>query len=233
MKQMNESVQKAFDDLTFRIDPGSLLTEEESKAIQEAEKKKAHAELVKQRFNEIGVPKRLLFARERLKVNTPWGEAAAKLKNMIGTGTLLVLRGQPGTGKSQLAAELLIHGVTEKDLTAKFVTFTDIQLQIKTAFNDSMGESAAIKTLTKPDILAIDEFDWIPNRQASATDDYWQSTIYHIINKRYNDMKDTILTSNKTEAEFAATTIAPIKSRIAETGGLVSTDDWTNWRERC
>jgi len=65
-----------------------------------------------------------------------------------------------------------------------------------------------------------------------TTDDYWSGLIYHIINKRYNDMKDSVMTSNKSREEFEKTTISPVKSRIDETGGVLSFDSWKDWRSR-
>ena len=233
MKKIEDAVESVFEKLTAGIDPSKLLTEEEKQALDAAEQKRQSAFYAQCRLSEMNAPKRLMMNKEKLNYDSDWGLTAASLKKLIGTGTLLVLRGKSGTGKSQLAVELMIHGITEKELKARFVTFSEIQLKIKEGFNSGNGEAEIIKMMIKPDILTVDEFDWCPNRKENVIDDYWQGIMYHVINQRYYDMKDTILTSNKTEEAFAATTIAPIKSRIEETGGLVSTDDWTDWRGLC
>jgi hypothetical protein len=216
----------------INIDPKSLITEDEKNAIRTAEIKAAKMERAKTRLETLGAPKRLILGRSRTDWSGTWGEKARIMKTKIGTGTILVFRGPPGTGKTQMACELLIHAITELDLSAKFSSYTDMQLAIKGSFGRTGGEQSIIESMTKPSVLVIDEFDWAPTKRDKVTDDYWQGIIYHIINHRYGDMQDTILTSNKSEAEFADTTISPIKSRIMECGGVVSTDGWTDWRVR-
>ena len=208
------------------------MTDEQIESLRNEQLQREKMLRAQSRMDSMDAPKRLMVNRDTLKKDNDWGRAAASLKKLIGTGAILVLRGKPGTGKTQLAVELMIHGIMEKDLPARFETFSRIQMNIKKAFNEKTGENGVIKKLLSYDILTIDEFDWIPSNKENATDDYWQQIIYHVINERYNNMQDTILTSNKTAEAFAATTLVQIKSRIAETGGMVSTDDWIDWRMR-
>jgi DNA replication protein DnaC len=225
-KTIDQSLQKILDS----FDPSKLMTTEQQKAAQEAAEAEQKENIRKERINALAVPKRLKLGREHLSDGNHWRGAFDQLKEAIGTGTIIAIRGKPGTGKSQMAAELLYHGVEEKELTGLFITFTDLQLEVKSTFNTVNSEASVIKRLIKPDMLVIDEFDWLPEKSAEVTDNYWQSILYHIINKRYYDMKDTILTSNKSLDDFKKTTITPIKSRITETGYLVNTDDWTDFR---
>lgn len=224
---INESLKKI---LGKDFDPSKLMTDEQIKAAQEASEAEEKENIRKERINALAVPKRLKLGRSHLSDGNHWRYALDKLKDSIGTGTIIVLRGKSGTGKSQMAAELLYHGVEEKDLSGLFTTLTDLQLDVKATFNTAFSEASVIKKLIKPGVLVIDEFDWIPEKNTEATDNYWQSIIYHIINKRYYDMKDTVLTSNKSLEDFNKTTISPIKSRITETGYLVNTDNWTDFR---
>ena len=230
MTNIEKNVADLFEQMVKKMDTSKLMTEDELKAIEEKRLQTEKMAIAQTRLDIMNAPKRLMVNREKLNYNSDWGRTAEGLKKLIGTGTLLVFRGKPGTGKTQLSVELMIHGIMEKELLAKFETFSRIQMAVKKAFGDSRGESPVIKKLLSPDILTIDEFDWVPSSKENATDGYWQQLMYHVINERYNDMKDTILTSNKSAVIFAETTLVQIKSRIAETGGMVSTDGWTDWR---
>ena len=230
MTNIEKNVESVFAAMVKKMDTSKLITDEELKILEAKQKENNRIALAHSRLDTMAAPKRLMVNREKLKYNSDWGRTAEGLKKLIGTGTLLVLRGKPGTGKSQLAVELMIHGIMDKELNAKFETFSRIQMAIKKSFGDSRGETSVVNKLLIPDILTIDEFDWVPSSKENATDGYWQQLMYHVINERYNDMKDTILTSNKSAVIFAETTLVQIKSRIAETGGMVSTDGWTDWR---
>lgn len=224
-----KTIDNALQKILNGFDPSKLMTDEQIKSAQEAAEAEEKENIRRERINALAVPKRLKLGRSHLSDGNHWRYALDKLKDSIGTGTIIVLRGKSGTGKSQMAAELLYHGI-DKDLSGLFITLTDLQLDVKATFNTALSEASVIKRLIKPDILVIDEFDWMPEKNTEVTDNYWQSIIYHIVNKRYYDMKDTIMTSNKSLEDFNRTTIDPIKSRITETGYLVNTDNWTDFR---
>ena len=229
-EQTQTIIEGLLEKLTIQIDPSQLMTEEQLRDLQKAEKERRKAELSQRRLEAFCAPKRLILGRSHLNRSTLWGEKLDKLKPQIGTGTLLVFQGPSGTGKTQMAIELAYYAMTEKDLSAKFTTLSELQLELKSTFGRDGGEQAVVQRMIRPDLLVIDEFDWAPMKKERVTDDYWQGILYHIINHRYGDMKDTLLTSNKSAEEFEQTTLVPLKSRIIETGGIISTEGWRDWR---
>lgn len=224
-------------DLGVNIDPTVLKTEEEIEAIRKEELRQKNLAEANERYAALGAPKRLMQEAPQVKRDNAWGWKAEELKKKIGTGTTLVFRGPPGTGKSQMAVELCRHAIYEKGMTARFVSFSMIQLLLKSSFgqaksNAQDGEFGIIKSLMTPQLLVIDEFDWCPSGSGAVTDSYWQSIMYNLIDYRWGDILDTILTSNKTKEEFETDTLATVKSRIGHTGGVISTEGWIDWRAR-
>ena len=231
-EQTREIIKTIWTQWKIRIDPNQLMSEEEQQALLKAEEERQRIEKHQRRMEALHAPKRLILGHSALDRSGTWGEKLNKLKPQIGTGTLLVFQGPSGTGKSQMALELALYAITVKELTARFITFLELQLNLKNAFGKDGGEQDIIQRMVRPDLLIIDEFDWVPVRRERVTDDYWQGILYHIINHRYGDMKDTLLTSNQSAEEFEQSTLAPIKSRIMETGGVINTEGWRDWRNQ-
>jgi len=53
--------------------------------------------------------------------------------------------------------------------------------------------------------------------------------LFELLNRRYNDLKDTILIANKSKAEFQDYIGPSLASRMNETGGIVECN-WPSFR---
>lgn len=238
MENSEQRPEEILKRLGINIKTENLKTEEELDAIRKDEIRQKAAALAAERWKTFGAPKRLRMEVEKVQRNNEWGLKAQELKQKIGTGTTLVFRGPPGTGKSQMGVELCRYAIFEKAMTARFVSFAMIQLLLKTSFSSQLnrsqpgGEFEVIQGLMNPQVLVIDEFDWCPSGAGAVTESYWQNIMYNLIDYRWGEMLDTVLTSNKTREEFENDTLKTVKSRITQTGGIISTDGWTNWRAR-
>lgn len=136
----------------------------------------------------------------------------------------LFLHGKPGRGKSYLAAALIrarieairvpedISDASQLTHGMIWVNVTDMLLEIKACFKEGaaadseevvIGKYASVKWLTLDDIGPEKTTDWV------------LQTLYTIIDRRYRDMRRTVITSNLSIPEIELKVGARIASRIA------------------
>ncbi len=107
----------------------------------------------------------------------------------VGKGLLLI--GQVGVGKTHLAVATL-KGLIEKGVPCLFCEFGSLLKQIQDSYNpvSKTSELRVLAPVYQAEVLVLDELG------ASIPTDWVRDTMYQIINKRYNDKKLTIFTSN-------------------------------------
>lgn len=149
-------------------------------------------------------------------------------------GDGLYIEGTNGTGKTHLAAAIALQLIGE-GIPVICKTSSDLLLDIKKSFDDSsVSEAQVLDVYKKVDLLIIDD---LGKEQCS---DWSMSTLYSILNDRYEDMKPTIVTTNYnaealvnalTPRGFDNTKIVAIISRLRETS-TVMTMAWADIRGR-
>lgn len=155
-----------------------------------------------------------------------WGEAERKLLNRIGTGYMVALIGIRGSGKTQLGIEIM-RATTERLKSALYCTATGFFLDLTPDARKESGrcEKSIINDYAKPSLLVIDEF-------GKRGDSDWETRLlFHLLDRRYLDCKDTILIANQTREEFEKTVGPSIASRMSETGGIYECN-WESYRTR-
>jgi len=103
----------------------------------------------------------------------------------------LLYLGTCGVGKTHLAVSALKE-LIKKGIPGMFYDFRDLLKEIQDSYNPNTHTSE-LKILTpifEAEVLALDELG------ASKPTEWVQETMTHIINKRYNERKVTIFTSN-------------------------------------
>ena len=103
----------------------------------------------------------------------------------------LLFMGPAGVGKTHLAVSI-IRALIEKGFAGLFYEFGSLLKQIQDSYNP-VSKSSEMKVLApvyEADVLILDELG------ASVPTDWVRDTMYQIINKRYNDNKLTIFTTN-------------------------------------
>jgi DNA replication protein DnaC len=99
--------------------------------------------------------------------------------------------GAAGVGKTHLAVSIL-RDLIDKGFAGVFYEFGSLLKEIQDSYNP-VSKSSEFKVLApvyQADVLVLDELG------ATVPTDWVLDTMYQIINKRYNDKKLTIFTTN-------------------------------------
>lgn len=117
-------------------------------------------------------------------------------------GLGLFLYGSKGTGKSHLSV-CMANEIINNCYNVMFTNFFDITKEIKKTFKNNSEEDEAdvLDRISNIDFLIIDDLG--TETLVRNNEDTWiQEKIYDLLNKRYNNMKPTIFTSNHSLAEL-------------------------------
>ena len=119
----------------------------------------------------------------------------------------LLLMGSVGVGKTHLAVAIL-KGLIAKGVPGLFCEFGSLLKQIQDSYNpiSQTSELRVLAPVYQAEVLVLDELG------ATIPTDWVRDTMYQIINKRYNDRKLTIFTTNyldEIRGDLQQTEIAP------------------------
>jgi len=163
------------------------------------------AEEVEAVLSEVGIPARF---------------KTATVKRLESTGDSLYLIGPRGTGKTHMAAAIIREIVldrTPKQRRAtikniKWISVPDLLLEIRATFRDGSerSEMEIIEEYSDCRILVLDDLG------AEKTSEWSLQTLYTIIDRRYREERQTIITSNLSLDELAAQVDDRIASRLSE-----------------
>lgn len=103
----------------------------------------------------------------------------------------LLFIGPVGVGKTHLAVAIL-KGLVEKGVPCLFSEFGSLLKQIQDSYNpvSQTSEMKVLAPVYQAEVLVLDELG------ATVPTDWVRDTMYQIINKRYNDKRLTIFTTN-------------------------------------
>lgn len=175
-------------------------------------------------LTEAGCPERQFQTQVAVSQDSRWQSAKDHLTSLVGNGFICALIGKRGTGKTQIAVET-IRAAAKAGKPSKYFTAMEFFLSIKSAYRKdaTQTEQEVLNTFYRPELLVLDE---VQERGETQWED---RLLTHLIDKRYSDMKDTLLLSNLTEEEFKKSVGPSIVSRLVETGGIIECN-WTSFR---
>ena len=141
----------------------------------------------------------------------------------------LLFMGPAGVGKTHLAVSI-IRDLSEKGFAAVFYEFGSLLKAIQDSYNP-ISKTSELKVLApvyQADVLVLDELG------ATVPTDWVRDTMYQIINKRYNDSKLTIFTTNYSDKgnELEERITYRLRSRLYEmcTNVVIDGEDYRRRR---
>jgi len=130
----------------------------------------------------------------------------------------LLFMGPAGVGKTHLAVSI-VRGLVEKGFACIFWEFGELLKKIQDSYSpiSKTSELKVLAPIYEADVLVLDELG------ATVPTDWVRDTMYQIINKRYNDNKLTVFTTNyedkpgpNNQATLEERISARLRSRLRE-----------------
>jgi DNA replication protein DnaC len=176
-------------------------------------------------WKDSGISERHTLLKPEQTTNKEWIDKWEILKNELGKGIIIMIIGNRGAGKTQLAS-CAIRESCKMLRPSKYIKALSFFLEVRKTYknNSERSEHDVIREFTRPQLLVIDA---IENRSDTPFENL---LLNHLIDLRYDAMKDTIVIGNLTEAEFAASVGVSIVDRIYE-GGIKIVCQWKSFRK--
>jgi DNA replication protein DnaC len=118
----------------------------------------------------------------------------AIIPEVLRNGYGIYLYGDSGTGKTHLTA-CICNELINKYQSCLFTNFFEISKLIRSSWRRNTDSEDIIKRICEVDFLFIDDLG-TEKLQKDGEDNWLQEQVFDIINKRYNNRKPTIFSSN-------------------------------------
>lgn len=172
---------------------------------------------------QAGVPTRHLERDLDANPCAGWESAQRRLFDLAGRGSLVVIHGPRGCGKTQLAVSAIVVQA-QAGRASKYIRAMDLFRTLR----DSLGGREEVATFARfvaPPLLVIDEI------QDRADTQFEDATLANLIDHRYAERRDTVLISTATPDDLSNSLPTSIISRVHETGGTIACN-WPSFRVR-
>lgn len=143
-------------------------------------------------------------------------------------GRCMLLLGKPGTGKTHLSIAIANHIMLESSHTAVYRTIGGVLQDIRESYDSSAStnEGWILKGLVAPSLLVLDEI----GASKEKPSEFELTTLFSIINGRYEKELPTVIVSNLGPKELAASIGERSADRLREGGVIVLPFTWDSQR---
>lgn len=141
-----------------------------------------------------------------------------------------ILHGPVGTGKTFLLAAVVRHLVLQRGASARFIEFSHLLSDLKSAFDRGGGAADLLDPLGRVDVLAIDELGKGRNTEFEL------SLIDDLVSRRYNGALPILATTNYEPGAAtgrAVANLAEAHTLQPTLGDRVGDRVWSRLRELC
>lgn len=169
-----------------------------------------------QLYSAAGVPQRHIAFRPEHSTEPQWTALYKQIREVLDDGIITGIVGKRGCGKTQMGACLIGYCANSLQKSCMYKKSVDIFLRIREGMK-TVGDSekAAIENFVYPHVLVIDAFE-------VRSDSLFENRMLdHIIDKRYDAMRSTIILSNDTEEGLKTALGESVVDRMRETGGII------------
>ena len=145
----------------------------------------------------------------------------------MGKGGTLILTGAPGNGKTHLACAIANAVMAQFEATVAYGNVPDLLRTIKETYrrDSTRTERQALQDLIGPDLLVMDELG------AQMGTDHEKQLLFEIIDRRYTNLRPTIIASNLNREDLDGYLGQRAMDRFDQTATILAFD-WESYRSR-
>jgi|ETNvirnome_2_300_1030623.scaffolds.fasta_scaffold00725_11 DNA replication protein DnaC len=172
-------------------------------------------------YDRACIPKRHKSFRVTDNNSPQWLESHNKVKESVTAGGICIVLGTRGSGKTQSSACAIGHCCQNLKKPALYTKAFDIFLSIRNGNNrnSTTTEQEEIERFIKPHLLVMDAFE------VRGDTEFENRVLDHIIDRRYDDRKPTIIITNDSIENMGNVLGPSIMDRIRESGGFIKFKD--------
>ncbi|KJZ38967.1 ATP-binding protein [Pseudomonas fluorescens] len=153
---------------------------------------------------------------------------AAEFPQIAESGRCLLLLGKPGTGKTHLSVAIANEIMARSSATAVYRTVGSVLQAIRATYDrtSEQSESQILSSLVSPSLLILDEIGVSKEKPS----DFELTTLFAIINGRYEEQRPTVIVSNLDAKVLPAAIGERCADRLREGGVIVIPFEWESQR---